>query len=172
MNKRMLFYLIIFSSFFLFLFSCIEDRKAEGNKKNNYKYIIPYIPEKIGDTMLYVGSTHYSDIQDNFDTSYTDSIRLYQVTADSFYYLMKQVKYKEIPQYEGQNLENITLVEIYDRMAINDNDTFNLAYISEYFKQKTLIRFCCKDSLYLIETIDRASENKKEDRTFKGKLLK
>jgi hypothetical protein len=157
----------------LFVSSCGNSGEMSAGKEKTLTFPnvnITYFPKQLGDTFLYVGLTHYADTLGGFDTSYIDTVKIYQMTLDSFYYRMKQVKYKEVPYFDA-NLEDITFVDIYDRFKINDSNKYVYESPGDLMSVMTTILFDNKDSLHFIDFIDRTSENKKDVRVFHGKLL-
>ena len=156
--------------FAAFVISCCYACNAGSQTKMGTKHKVSYLPTSIRDTFLFCGSTKYSNTTDNFDTVYMDSISIYMITPDSFQYTINQIKYKELEFLDSAEVD-LTKVKIVEGFVVKDSNTYSRTFFVEDVTGTTTIAFT-KDSLSYFDFIDWGSRDMKENRIFKGKLLK
>lgn len=156
--------------------------KSEGNYNpyddiafamtNNNHTANNYYPVNIGDSILYVGETHYMKMPDGFDTMYLDTIRIYTFYDNIFTYRVRELKYKWLEPLPGQIFDDITISQIRDSFQLNDSHFYELLIRDGEGTEKINMIFRAGDSMYYQDD-DRDTKDKiKEMHTFRGKALK
>lgn len=95
----------------VFFVSCLGR-----NSEQNGKHVSPlYLPSNVADTFIYNGIMSYTVKynEQKFDTSYSDEVKIVKINIDSFYFLYKQMEYKEYESFGGDSDQYIKIHKTY-----------------------------------------------------------
>jgi hypothetical protein len=125
-----------------------------------------------GDSLVYVGQTHYHKTTDDFDTLYLDTIVIHKYIDNAFTFTIKEIKYKWLQPLPGQVLSDIMIWPFRDTFKLI-NENYSVKYIGNKennWKISVILRG--SDSIDIQD--DENSDNRKilAIHTFRGKILK
>lgn len=170
---------IMFLSLFTLL-SCTENKIRKHSNDyddlrfaytNNNETKANYFPYKIGDSVIYVGQTHYKKMPNNFDTFYNDTINIYKFYENIITYRVKEIRYKWLTPLPGQTLNDIMISAIRDSFHLNSNNRYEYIVEEKNFSRGIKMVFRNDDSLYFQDYENDKNDKINEVHTFRGKKL-
>lgn len=129
-----------------------------------------YLPLAPTDTFLYVGRSTYRSRPQKFDTVFTDTVKVYRTSRDSFCLVVRQFVYRQDSSTPGLDALPPVLEAASLKFEINPTAIYRFLFIGQEASANRRIYFHGRDSVNFNDEIEFVPEKWVGKRVFKGKL--
>lgn len=121
------------------------------------------------DSSHFVGRMHYSDVLENFDTTYNDTVAIYYYSNDSISYKFTELRHKFFEEIDSEPTEEFSTMIAHDGFLVNATGKYCDTFDGDFVKSTRTLEVKT-NQLYYYDRLQR-EKDKEEIQEFVGKIL-